>query len=31
MLRIPIELQLFPTTHFDSAEDLQKLSSTQIR
>ena len=31
MLRIPIELQLFPTTHFDSAEDLRKLTSTQIR
>lgn len=31
MLRIPIELQLFPTTHFDSADDLQKLSSTQVR
>jgi GGDEF domain-containing protein len=31
MLRIPIELQLFPTTYFDSADDLQKLSSNQIR
>jgi GGDEF domain-containing protein len=31
MLRIPIELQLFPTTHFESADDLQKLSSTQVR
>ena len=31
MLRIPIELQLFPVNHFESADDLQKLSASRGR
>jgi GGDEF domain-containing protein len=31
MLRIPIELELFPITLFESAEDLQKLSARRGR